>query len=331
MSQSPLAPADYCRGVLAGDRRMVAKTITLLESRRPDHLEVGRAVLEELVPRTGGSIRIGITGPPGVGKSTLIEELGLRLLEKGHRLAVLAVDPTSPVTGGSILGDKTRMIRLAREEGAFIRPSPSGGRLGGVAQRTREALLVCEAAGYDVVIVETVGTGQSETEVASMVDFFIVCVQPGSGDELSGIKKGVLELADAVVVTKADGDTLEAADRACADYAQALRLLGAAGETGSPPLLAVSARTGRGLGELWDAVLAYRKRQEKSGELEGRRRRQAREWLWRLIEDGLRAAFLDDADVARRVPELEAQVDRRQRTPFQAARELLELFLGRCR
>ena len=189
-------PAEFCDGVRAGDRRSVAKTITLLESRRADHREVGQQVLERLVPHTGAARRIGITGPPGVGKSSFIETLGLDLLERGHKVAVLAVDPSSPLSGGSILGDKTRMERLSREEGAFIRPTPSGGTLGGVSHRTREAMLVCEAAGYDVVLIETVGVGQSEFEVRSMVDFFCVLLQPGGGDELQGIKKGVLELAD---------------------------------------------------------------------------------------------------------------------------------------
>jgi LAO/AO transport system kinase len=321
-------PADYRRGVVAGDRRAVAKTITLLESHRPDHLELGRAVLEEIVPHTGGSTRVGVTGPPGVGKSLLIEALGLRLLEKGQQLAVLAVDPTSPVTGGSILGDKTRMVRLAREERAFIRPSPSGGRLGGVARRTREALLVCEAAGYDVVIVETVGTGQNETEVASMVDFFVVCLQPGSGDELQGLKRGMLELADALVVTKADGDTLEAAERTRAEYAHAVRLFRTEGDW-SPPLLVTSARTGRGLEELWEAVVEHHRALEKTGGLKARRQRQAKEWLWRLVEDGLRAAWLGSPEVAERVRELERDVEELRRTPPQAARELIDLFLSR--
>jgi LAO/AO transport system kinase len=225
MSRSRLTAANYCKGVLAGDRRLVAKTITLLESRRRDHVVLGQQVLERLVTESGGSIRVGITGPPGVGKSTLIERLGLDLIQQGHRVAVLAVDPTSPISGGSILGDKTRMTRLSQEEAAFIRPSPSGLTLGGVAHRTREAVLVCEAAGYEIVIVETVGVGQSEAEVASMVDFFAVLLQPGAGDELQGLKRGVLELADALVVNKADGEQKNAAERTRAEYSQALHLL----------------------------------------------------------------------------------------------------------
>jgi LAO/AO transport system kinase len=225
MSSRLPSVAGTCERVRAGDRRTIAKTITLLESRRPDQAARGQEILEKLVPCTGGSIRVGITGAPGVGKSTFIEALGLRLIEKGQRVAVLAVDPTSPVSGGSILGDKTRMERLAQQERAFIRPSPSGGSLGGVAERTREVLLLAEAAGFDVVVVETVGIGQSEVAVHSMVDCFTLLLQPGAGDELQGIKKGVLELADALVVTKADGELRSAAERSRGDYSHALALL----------------------------------------------------------------------------------------------------------
>jgi LAO/AO transport system kinase len=329
MSERRLTPADYARGVLSGDRRRVAKAITLLESVKPDDVELGRAVLEALVPETGGSIRVGITGPPGVGKSSLIEALGLQLLEKGHRLAVLAVDPTSPKTGGSILGDKTRMVRLSREEGAFIRPSPSGGRLGGLAHRTREALLVCEAAGYDVVIVETMGVGQSEVELASMVDFFTVLVQPGGGDELQGLKRGVLELADALLVNKADGHLEDLAEETRREYEHALRLLRGPDEPWTPRVVAVSAHTGRGLLEFWETVLGHRRVLQASGELETRRRRQDQSWMWRLVEDGLLAAFRGDAEVKRLRPALERDVEEHRRTAPEAARELLERFLGR--
>lgn len=327
MSRPLPSAEDYVEGVLAGNRRAVAKAITLLESTRSADLRRGRAVLEKLVPHTGGSIRVGITGAPGVGKSSLIEALGLGLLDKGHRLAVLAVDPTSPLTGGSILGDKSRMVRLSRREEAFIRPSPSGGRLGGVAHRTREALLVCEAAGYDVVIVETMGTGQSEAEVASMVDFFAVLLQPASGDDLQGIKKGVIELADALVVTKADGDLVEAAERTRAHYAQALRLLRRREAGWNPVLLCTSAHTGDGMTELWETVLDHRRTLSDAG-LEDLRRRQAGQWLWRLLEDGLRDAFQADPDVASRLPELIREVETRRRTPPEAARELLRRFLA---
>jgi LAO/AO transport system kinase len=306
---------------------MVAKTITLLESLNPEDVEIGRAVLEALVPSTGGSIRLGITGPPGVGKSSLIETLGLQLLEKGHRLAVLAVDPTSPLSGGSILGDKTRMVRLSREEGALIRPSPSGGRQGGLAHRTREALLVCEAAGYDVVIVETMGVGQSEVELASMVDFFTVLIQPGGGDELQGIKRGVLELADCLLVNKGDGDLAEVAQRTAAEYGHALGLLRAAGEPWQPPVHVVSARTGRGIPEFWETVLEHRGLLQASGRLEARRREQDRSWMWQLVEDGLLAAFRGDAEVRELSPALETEVEERRRTAPEAARGLLKRFL----
>jgi LAO/AO transport system kinase len=308
---------------------MVAKAITLLESRRPADVEAGRTLLEGLIPHTGRSIRVGITGPPGVGKSTLIETLGLELLRKGHRLAVLAVDPTSPLSGGSILGDKTRMVQLAREEGAFIRPSPSGGRFGGVAHRTREALLVCESAGYDVVIVETMGVGQSEAEVASMVDFFAVLLQPGGGDELQGLKKGVLELADALVVNKADGELEPAADRTRSEYQHALGLLRRPEGPWSPPVLTVSARTGRGIDDLWEKILEHRRMMQAAGELERRRRDQARSWMWRLVEDGLVAALRGDPETSRDLAELEREIEERRRSAPQAARDLLERFLRR--
>jgi LAO/AO transport system kinase len=326
MTGRPQDADAFVHGVRAGDRRSVAKTITLLESRRPDHVELGRLVLEKLAPDAGRSIRLGITGPPGVGKSTLIEALGLMLIEAGHRVAVLAVDPSSPVSGGSILGDKTRMERLAHAENAFIRPSPSGGTLGGVAHRTREALLVCEAAGFDVVIVETVGVGQSEAEVASMVDFFAVLLQPGAGDELQGIKKGVLELADALIVNKADGESKGMAERTRGEYAQALRLLRRKSDSWTTPVLAISALTGDGLPQLWATVQSHRQQSTQSGELEARRRAQARAWLWRLLRDGLDAAFRSDAEVAAALPELEALVEDSGATPPEAARRLLARF-----
>jgi len=329
MSRPGQSPDSFVEGVLRGERRAVAKTITLLESSRPDHVELSRRVLEKLAPDTGRSGRIGISGPPGVGKSTLIEALGLQLIEAGHRLAVLAVDPSSPVSGGSILGDKTRMTLLSQAEHAFIRPSPSGGTLGGVAQRTREALLVCEAAGYDVVIVETVGVGQSEAEVASMVDFFCVLLQPGAGDELQGIKKGVLELADALVVNKCDGDSEDQARRTRADYAQALRLIRPKSEHWTTPVLAVSALESTGLTELWGTVLKHRHQMVHTGEFEERRRVQARAWLWRLVEDGLLAAFRGDPEVAELLPELERQVEDNAATPPEAARVLLDAFRGK--
>jgi LAO/AO transport system kinase len=316
-----------CEGVRAGDRRTIAKTITLLESTRPDHAALGQAVLEELVPDTGRAIRVGITGSPGVGKSTFIEALGLHLLERGLRVAVLAVDPSSPVTGGSILGDKTRMERLAQDERAFIRPSPSGGSLGGVAQRTREAMLLCEAAGFGAVLVETVGIGQSEVTVASMVDFFLVLLQPGAGDELQGIKKGVLELADCLLVNKADGEQRAAAERSRGEYAHALQLLRPASPSWQPPVLMASAVTGEGIPQLWETVLAHRAALEASGELEARRRQQARAWMWSLVDEGLRTAFRARPSVAAAIEALEREVEAQKATPAAAARRLLSTFL----
>ena len=312
--------------ILAGDRRALARAITLLESGREDRATRGQAILEALVPRTGGAERVGITGPPGVGKSSFIEALGLHLIEKGHRVAVLAVDPSSPVTGGSILGDKTRMEHLARHDEAFIRPSPSGGSLGGVAERTRESMLVCEAAGFDVVLIETVGIGQSEVAVCSMVDFFLVLLQPGAGDELQGIKKGVLELADLLVVHKADGENLPAARRAQAEHSQALGLLRQPTTAWRPRVLTASSLESRGIDEVWEAVLEHRAATTDSGDREARRREQARAWMWSLVEEGLRSAFRAHPGVATRIADLEAEVEASKTTPAAAARALLGAF-----
>jgi LAO/AO transport system kinase len=284
--------------------------------------------MDALLPHTGKAVRLGITGVPGAGKSTFIESFGMMLTEKGLRVAVLAVDPSSPRTGGSILADKTRMEKLSVEERAFIRPSPSGGTLGGVARKTRETMMICEAAGYDVIMVETVGVGQSEVAVASMVDFFLVLMIAGAGDELQGIKKGVLELADMLVVHKADGDQLESARRARAEYAQAMKLLRAAHEPWQPPVLVASAHAGQGILEVWDRILAHRRTLEESGELERRRRRQDRAWLWSLVEDGLRGAFRAHPAVSSRLPEVERAVEANEISAPHAARELLERFRG---
>ncbi len=316
----------YCAGVRAGDRRILAKTITLFESARDDHTLLGQRVLEAIVPESGGAVRLGISGTPGVGKSTFIEAFGLFLIEAGHRVAVLAVDPSSPRSGGSILGDKTRMEELSRREEAFIRPSPSGGSLGGVAQRTRETMLVCEAAGFDVVIVETVGVGQSEAAVASMVDFFAVLLQPGAGDELQGMKKGVLELADALIVNKADGDQREAALRAQTEYRHALELFRPAHPDWTPPVLRASAVTGEGISELWETVGAHRRALDATGALAERRRRQAEAWLWSLVDDGLGRQFRNHPVVRQMIPELEGAVADQRTTPSAAARALLEAF-----
>ncbi len=318
--------AEYLSGLASGDRRAVAKTITLLESTRDDHAAQGQEILEQILPRTGRGWRVGITGTPGVGKSTLIEVLGLELIERGHRVAVLAVDPSSPVSGGSILGDKTRMERLAMRKEAFIRPTPSGGSLGGVAHRTREAMLVCEAAGFDVVLIETVGIGQSEFSVASMVDFFAVLLQPGAGDSLQGIKKGVLELAHGLVVTKADGDQKAIAQRTRVEHEQALQLLHPKEGAWKTQVLSSSALKGEGIAEFWSLVEDHRKRGEDSGERERIRAEQNRDWMWTLIDQELARSFRNHSEVARSVAETERQVAEAKTTPAAAARSLLQLF-----
>ncbi|MCH8082665.1 MAG: methylmalonyl Co-A mutase-associated GTPase MeaB [Myxococcales bacterium] len=326
MSPTARSAKKEAEAIRGGDRKAMAKAITLLESKRPEKAERGREILEELVPYTGQSMRVGVTGPPGVGKSTFIESLGIYLLERGHQVAVLAVDPSSPVTGGSILGDKTRMERLAQEADAFIRPSPSGGSLGGVAERTREAMLVCEAAGYDVVIVETVGIGQSEVTVRSMVDFFLVLLQPGAGDELQGIKKGVLELADSLVVNKADGDQLEAAERSAGEHKQALGLLHARSANWTPRVLMVSSLHASGIDGVWEAILAHTAALEASGERQTRRKEQARQWMWSLVEEGLRSSFRSHPDISNQIDALERAVQELEISPAAAARTLLDAF-----
>jgi LAO/AO transport system kinase len=314
--------------VRAGDRRALAKAITLVESTRADHQRSAQRLLELLLSATGKATRVGISGVPGVGKSTFIEAFGLHLIGIGKRVAVLAVDPSSPLSGGSILGDKTRMPRLAAAPEAFIRPSPSAGSLGGVARRTREALLVCEAAGYDVVLVETVGVGQSEFAVASMVDFFLVLMLAGAGDELQGIKKGILELADALAINKADGENVARTTQAAAQYKAALNLLRPASPTWSPPVVTVSALEGRGMDTVWTIVEEHRAKLVASGALEQKRRAQQEAWFWSMIEEGLKRHFLAREDVARLLPEMEAAVANASLTPTEAARRLLALLAG---
>lgn len=320
--------ADFRARIRRGERRAIARAITLVESARADRQALGREILDGLLEATGGALRVGLSGPPGVGKSSFIEALGLQLIEAGNRVAVLAVDPSSPVSGGSILGDKTRMERLARSERAFIRPSPSGGVLGGVAHRTREALLLCEAAGFQVVIVETVGIGQSEAAVRSMVDFFAVLLQPGAGDELQGLKKGALELADALVVNKADGEQQALALRARAEFERALALLPERDAGWRPRVLAASAHTGEGVAEFWQCVQEHHAAAQHSGAFAEQRRRQDREWLWTLLREGLERAFLEAEGVAEQIARLEAAVAARQITPAAAAAELLARIDG---
>jgi LAO/AO transport system kinase len=316
---------DYIDGVLAKNRRIVAKTITLIESSLPSHQEKAKTIVDALLPHTGKAVRIGITGVPGVGKSTYIESFGMQLVKQGHRVAVLAVDPSSSKSGGSIMGDKTRMERLSLEQQAFIRPSPSSGTLGGVARRTRETMIVCEAAGFDIIIVETVGVGQSETTVASMVDFFLVLMLAGAGDELQGIKKGVLELADAIAINKADGNNIEHAKKAKIEYEKALNLLTPSSKIWSPPVLTCSAVTLDGIDEIWQTILDHRKKLESSGELADKRRKQALDWMWALVEEGLRDRFYRNPDVEKSLPQIIKAIEKGKTAPTIAAYTLLNL------
>jgi LAO/AO transport system kinase len=322
----PLDPADRALvdGVLAGELRALAKTITLIESSRCDHQARAAVLLEALRPHTGGSFRIGISGAPGAGKSTFIEAFGLHLTGRGHRVAVLAVDPTSAVSGGSILGDKTRMERLARDPRAFIRPSPSGGTLGGVAGKTREALAVCEAAGYDVVIVETVGVGQSETAVAGMTDFFVLIALPNAGDDLQAIKRGIVEVVDLVLVNKADLDP-QAADLARAQIASAFTMLRPRDAWWTPPVLKASAASGAGLDAFWSEVERFRAAAAANGAFEQRRREQALAWMSALVEQELRARFYQNPAVRHELPALRRAVTEGTIAPSAAAAQLLAL------
>lgn len=309
-------------GIRNGDRASLARGVTLVESRNPADVGAAEALLRALLPHAGKSLRIGITGAPGVGKSTLIETLGLRLCEAGHRVAVLAVDPSSAVTGGSILGDKTRMAGLSRHASAFIRPSPGGDTLGGVAARTREAMLLCEAAGFDVVLVETIGTGQSEVAVHGMVDFFLLLLSPAAGDELQGIKRGVMELADGILVHKADGDLAAAADRAAQQCLLALRVLHS-GEAEPPPVVVGSSVTGRGVDELWRAIERWLTARQVDGRLDARRTRQTSDWLEQTVRERLLADFFADPRIADAMAEARASVAAGRELPTVAARMVL--------
>ena len=322
-----LLPADQSLidGVLAGQRRALAKTITLLESTRLDHQQRAQQVLHALLPSSGKAIRIGISGVPGAGKSTFIEALGVWLIEQGRRLAVLAVDPSSSVSGGSILGDKTRMEQLCQREEAFIRPSPSAGSLGGVADKTREAMLVCEAAGFDVIIVETVGVGQSETTVAGMVDVFCLLQLPNAGDDLQAIKKGIVEIADLVVINKADIDP-RAAAVARAQWKNALGVLRPASPNWKPPVITVSALQKEGVTEFWQEIEKYRQALSDSGEFDAKRRHQSLAWMWQLVDSGLRSYFHHHAAVQAKLPDLVLAVEGGAVTPGSAATVLLNLM-----
>jgi len=330
VAKNPSAAGDgnvpSAQDIRSGNRRALARAITLIESAREDHRAAAQALLDRLLPDTGQAVRIGVSGSPGVGKSTFIEAFGLYLAGVGKRLAVLAVDPSSALSGGSILGDKTRMERLAREPGVFIRPSPAAGAIGGVARRTREAMLACEAAGFDVVLIETVGVGQSEAAVADLVDLFVLLVQPGGGDDLQGIKRGVMELADLVIVTKADGDLRGLARHTEADYRSALTLIRGRGEGPRPHVLSCSAVEERGMDEIWQAVETYRAALDETGELARKRAAQATSWMWREIEEGVVAALRGDPGLAELSERLQREVAAGRKTPATAAAGILAAF-----
>jgi LAO/AO transport system kinase len=320
------AASDYVSGVLSSDRSVLARAITLIESLKPEHQTLGQEVLVKLLPRTGKSQRIGISGMPGAGKSTFIDAFGTMLTAQGHKVAVLAVDPTSSRTGGSILGDKTRMSKLSVDPNAYIRPSPTGGTLGGVARATREAILVCEAAGFDVILVETVGVGQSEITVAGMVDFFLVLMIAGGGDELQGIKKGVLEIADMIAITKADGDNVKRAQTTAADYSHALRILTPASPTWSPPVISVSAMENRGLDDVWAKIGTHQKVTTASGEWAARRRAQLIGWMWAMVDDRLITRLKTNSAVKALIPSLENDIAEGRITPTLAVDRLFQAF-----
>ncbi len=321
-SQTPDV-ARLVRGVRAGERSLLARAITLIESKRPDHHKAARQLVQDLLPATGRAVRVGITGAPGVGKSTTIDTLGSYLTGQGRKVAVLAVDPSSARTGGSILADKTRMARLAADDNAFIRPSPAAGTLGGVAAKTRETMLVCEAAGYDAILVETVGIGQSETAVADMTDFFLALMLPGAGDEIQGLKKGLVELADMIAVNKADGDNVARAKAAAAEYRAALHILSPRSPSWTPPVVTYSALTGDGVAGLWAQVLAHRDKLTASGELEARRRVQQVKWMWTMLEDFLRGRLAADAKLKAKLPQIEAAVAAGELSPARAVDQIV--------
>ncbi len=315
-------PEYYINGVLGKDRRVLSKAITLIESSLPAHRKLANKIIDTLLPHTGKAVRLGITGVPGAGKSTFIESLGMNLARK-KQVAVLAVDPSSTRSGGSVLADKTRMEKLSVEENAYIRPSPSSGTLGGVARKTRETILLCEAAGFDVVIVETVGVGQSETTVASMVDFFLVLMLSGAGDELQGIKKGVLEIADAIAINKADSDNVKKAKMARKQYETALHLLNPASPHWSPPVLTCSALEMKGINKIWNTVLDHREKMTAAGELVLNRKKQDVAWMWAIVEEGLKDRFRGNPVVRKKLPKVIRDIEKGITAPTVAANDLL--------
>jgi GTPase len=326
MSSRSQPTSDLASGIRAGDRATLARAITLIESKRADHRKTAHLLVQDLLAQTGKAVRLGITGAPGAGKSTTIDSLGTHLTAQGHKVAVLAVDPSSTRTGGSILGDKTRMSRLAVDPNAFIRPSPSSGTLGGVAAKTRETMLLCEAAGYDVLIVETVGVGQSETTVADMTDFFLVLMVAGAGDELQGLKKGIVELADMIAVNKSDGDNIGRARVAAGDYRAALHILAPRSLNWSPPVITYSALTGDGISGLWSQVMAHKVKMTGSGELAERRRDQQVKWMWTMLEERLTARLRGDSSVRAKLRQAEAAVAAGKLAPTLAVEEIAQLL-----
>src|SRR5580700_7033639 len=324
-SPSPASDIErLAQGIRAGDRTVLSRAITLIESKRADHRGIAAALTQKLLGATGKAVRVGITGSPGVGKSTTIDALGSMLTRQGHKVAVLAVDPSSRRTGGSILADKTRMARLATDASAFIRPSPASGTLGGVAAKTRETMLLCEAAGYDVVLVETVGGGQSEIAVADMTDFLLVL--PGGGDELQVLKKGVVELADMIAINKADGDNLPRAKLTAAEYGAALHILNPASANWSPPVVTYSALKGDGIAALWTHILDRRQKLTASGELAARRGEQQVKWMWAMLEERLFAPLRSDRALKAALPKLEAEVAAGRLAPATAVEKIAEML-----
>jgi len=318
--------ARLARDIRSGDRPTLSRAITLIESKRADHRRGAAALTQALLPATGKAVRVGITGAPGVGKSTTIDALGAMLTRRGSKVAVLAVDPSSRRTGGSILADKTRMAHLANDPNAFIRPSPASGTLGGVAAKTRETMLLCEAAGFDVVLVETVGVGQSEIAVADMTDFFLVLMLPGAGDELQGLKKGVVELADMIAVNKADGDNIVRAKAAAAEYRGALHILSPRSPNWTPPVITYSALTGDGIAALWKHVLDHHERLGASGELAARRGEQLVKWMWSMLEERLFAPLRTDRTLRAALPRIEAEVAAGRLAPSAAVEEIADML-----
>ncbi|MBE7638471.1 methylmalonyl Co-A mutase-associated GTPase MeaB [Sneathiella sp. P13V-1] len=328
-NKNPANIQQMAEKIRKGDRRALARAITQAESIRKDHQESAQALLNDLLPDTGKSVRIGISGTPGVGKSTFIEAFGKFLTGLGKKVAVLTIDPSSKRTGGSILGDKTRMEELSRDPNAFIRPSPSGGSLGGVARRTREVMLLCEAAGFDVILIETVGVGQSETTVADMVDLFMLLLAPAGGDELQGIKRGVMELADIIVINKADGDLIPVARRAASEYRGAVGLMRPKSKNWMPKVMMTSALKKLGIDELWQTIEEYREARGADDELETQRSEQAAAWMWSEIDESLMNHLREHPTVSALLPEKEAAVKAGKVSAAAAARELLAVFLGK--